>query len=125
MGFQGWLKPYLPVTLTHAFRVLATQVDVVEEETFRLPDGRWRPRELTLFIEAGLLADAEKEPKLREMVSAYVEMLLLNKTKPELHVADAISTVRPWLRRATTQGSAQTRQSSEPRAGTHPPAVPP
>lgn len=94
---QGWLKPYLPTALTHALRVLATHVDITEEETFRLPDGRWRPRELTLFIEAGLLADAEKEPKLREMAGAYVEMV--SKTKEAPGVADAMSIVRPWLRR--------------------------
>jgi hypothetical protein len=98
---QGWLKPYLPATLAHALRVLATHVDVTDEETFRLPDGRWRPRELTLFIEAGLLADAEKEPRLREMAGAYVEMASLSRTKEDRlrHVADAISTVRSWLRR--------------------------
>ena len=107
MGFQGWLKPYLPATLTHAFRVLATHVDIAEEETFRLPDGRWRPRELTLFIEAGLLADAEKEPRLREMVGAYVEMLSSKEDLSE-PVADAISTVRPWLRRAHKLGDHDT-----------------
>jgi hypothetical protein len=103
MGFQGWLKPYLPVALTHAFRVLADHVDIVEEETFRLPDGRWRPRELTCFIEAGSLADMEKEQRLREIVGGYVDLLLFVKTKEELaqlkHVAEAIATVRPWLRR--------------------------
>jgi hypothetical protein len=100
---QGWLKPYLPATLAHALRVLATHVDITDEETFRLPDGRWRTRELTLSIEAGLLADAEKEPRLREMAGAYVEMVTLSKTKEELgrlrHVADTILIVRPWLRR--------------------------
>jgi hypothetical protein len=102
---MGWLKPYLPVALTQAFRVLADHVDIVDEDTFRLPDGRWRPRELTRFIEAGSLADIEEEQKLRGMVGGYVDLLLCVKTKEELaelkHVAEAISIVRPWLRRQT------------------------
>jgi hypothetical protein len=102
MSFQGWLKPYLPLALTHACRILAEHVDIVEEEAFRLPDGRWRPRELTCFVEAGWLADAAQEQRLKEMVGRYVELLVSVKTKEELaelrHVADAISTVRPWLK---------------------------
>jgi len=58
---------------------------------------------LTCFIEAGFLADAQKEQKLREIVNGYVDLLLFVKTKEELaqlnHVTDAISTVRPWLRK--------------------------
>ena len=99
MGFQGWLKPYLPAALTHAFRTLAHHVDIVEEEAFRLPDGRWRPRELTHFIEAGSLADAEKEHRLRELVAGYVDLVVKNKEELAEDVADALSAVRPWLRR--------------------------
>lgn len=109
MGFQGWLKPYLPAALTHALRVLANHVDIVEEETFHLPDGRWRPRELTSFIEAGSIADAGKEQRLREIVGGYVDLLLFVKTKEELaelkHVTDAISAVRPWLRKPMASSS--------------------
>jgi len=105
MGFQGWLKPYLPAALTQAFRVLAHHVDFVEEEAFRLPDGRWRSRDLTRFIEAGSLADSEKEPLLREIVAEYVDLVKTREERPESqHVADAISAVRPWLRGHGTPG---------------------
>ena len=118
MGFQGWLKPYLPAALTQAFRVLAHHVDFAEEEAFRLPDGRWRSRDLTRFIEAGSLADSEKEPLLREIVAEYVD--LVHKVKEEdmaeqKHVVDAISTVRSWLRgHWTTGGRGESRDD-----GTH------
>ena len=100
---KGWLKPYLPVALTQALRILADHVDGVDEEAFCLPDGRWRPRDLTRFIEAGSLADAEKEQRLRELAGGYVDLLLATKTKAALaelkHVADALSVVKPWLKR--------------------------
>jgi len=105
MGFQGWLKPYLPAALTHAFRVLAHHVDIAEEEAFRLPDGRWRSRDLTRFIESGSMADTEKEPLLREIVAEYVDLVKTKEERPEQqHVADAISAVRPWLRGHWTTG---------------------
>ena len=109
MSFEGWLKPYLPDAVANACRVLADHVDFVEEEAFRLPDGRWRIRELTLFIEMGSLADAAQEQKLREILQVYTDLVVSAKTKEEIaeikKLSEALATTRSWLTRLTASSA--------------------
>lgn len=94
---MNWLKPYLRADVSDACRVLAEHVDFVDEDAFRLPCGAWRVRELTLFIEAGLMADRSKEHRLRELVAAYVALAQRKKNPPTGFLAAVIITLRRWL----------------------------
>ncbi len=90
-----WLKPYLHRDVTDACRLLAEYVDFVDEDAFRLPCGAWRARELTEFIEAGFIADRAREPRLREIVHAYVD--LAREKVAGSALLGVLSTLRRWL----------------------------
>ena len=72
-----WLRHYLPTPVLRAAEVLADHVDFWEEEAFRV-NGRWRRRELTEFIRAGLLADRAQSVRLRRLLAEYVEMSVMH-----------------------------------------------
>ena len=88
-----WLKPYLPAHVTRACKIIAEHVDYLEEEAYRLPDGRWRTRELTLFIEAGSMADKGQEQRLRDILRVYLSLIDRKRRLP----ADATVVIRRWL----------------------------
>ena len=90
---SAWLRPYLPAHVAEACKIIAEHVDFLEEDTYRLPDGKWRSRELTLFIEAGSVADREQEKKLRDILHLYLSLIDKRRRLP----ADATAVVRRWL----------------------------
>jgi hypothetical protein len=102
-----WLSPYLPAHVTAACKIIAEHVDFLEEDAYRLPDGAWRTRELTLFIDAGSIADRGLEQRLRDLLHAY---LLLIGRKPKLP-SDATAVIRRWL---TTSGREQNPRTPWP-----------
>lgn len=91
---QSWLRPYLHPNIMDACKILAEHVDYLEEEAFRLSDGRWRPRKLTLFIEAGCMADRSKEAQLKQIVREYMELV---ESKKESRLSEALITLKRWF----------------------------
>jgi hypothetical protein len=69
-----WLQPYIPHSINHSAYILADHVDFWEEETFRDPNGWYRPRELTTFLENGSAADKRLKPRFRELLELYIEL---------------------------------------------------
>ena len=90
-----WLKHYVPRPVLRAIKALADYVDFTEEETFRLPNGQWRTRELTLFLDAGSAADRTQESRLRELLQQYIDLVVLK--RKESCISDATSRIRRWL----------------------------
>ncbi len=122
-----WLRPYVPFSVLRAADVLADHVDFWEEEAFRV-HGRWRKRELTDFIRAGLTADKRMDDRFRQLLSEYVELSLQCPPKNDdearqTAVRVAILEARRWFQhRIKTSAPSHTVQTRPPPAAPRRPA---
>jgi hypothetical protein len=108
---SAWLQPYVPHSLSHSASILADFVDFWEEERFRQPNGFYRPRDLTTFLENGNAADRRLKPRFKQLLLEYMHLITSHPTSStdwpaeysgffaERHcnVQLAMSYIREWL----------------------------
>lgn len=104
---SDWLQPYLPHSLTHSASIIADHVDFWEEDKYRTPDGLYRPRYLSDFINNGHVADKRKKDDFVNLLEEYIS-LAMTTLRPSpgeepfhitrrLNVHIAISDARMWI----------------------------